>query len=120
MVCDGMGGAAAGGVAAHLASEVIALDLVKTASAIDPAGTKRGQSRGRDRWLWTVASEFHGRTGPRFQAIASTPGGGSIRMVGWGRQIEAVGEAEAPLGAGKAGESAWPGRCCAPRLSLGT
>jgi hypothetical protein len=44
----------------------------------------------------------------------------SIRMVGWARQIEAVGEAEAPLGAGKAGESAWPGRCFPSRRSLGT
>jgi hypothetical protein len=48
---------------------------------------------------------------------ASTPGGGSIRMV-MGGQIEAVGEAEAPLGAGKVGESAWPGRCCASQLRL--
>jgi len=37
-----------------------------------------------------------------------------------GGQIEAVGETEARLGAGKAGESAWPERCCASGLSLGT
>ena len=52
--------------------------------------------------------------------LSKERGDDSIRMAGWGRQIEAVGETEARLGAGKAGESAWPERCCASRLSLGT
>lgn len=41
--------------------------------------------------------------------------GGSIRMAVWGRQIEAVGEAEAPLGARKGGRIglAWKMQCFA-------
>jgi hypothetical protein len=52
--------------------------------------------------------------------LSKERGDDSIRMAGWGCQIEAVGETEARLGAGKVGESAWPERCCASRLSLGT
>lgn len=103
-----------------------------TPAACDPLVffSRADRTRGGARGVVGRAEDAIAGSGPsRASFMAGRPafpddrlhaGGGSIRMAGWGRQIEAVGEAEAPLGVGKARESAWPGRCCASRLSLGT